>query len=63
MWSLHAELGNYFLSGGLPVVTAEFLLRHFLLTLIYKSVDIFWDSSDLSHLSRFFWYFLTFDDF
>lgn len=50
--------------NGLPLVTAEFLLKHFLLTsLVYKCVDTFWDSSDLSHLSRFFGFFLTCDDF
>lgn len=57
MWSLHAELGNCFLPNGLPVVTVEFLLRHFLLTLVYKSVDIFWDSGNLNNLFKFFGYF------
>lgn len=46
--------GICFLPNGLPVVTAAFMLKHFLLTLVYKCVDTFWNSSDLSHLSRFF---------
>lgn len=42
MRSLHAEFGICFLSNGLPVVAAEFLLKHFLFTLAYKSADTFW---------------------
>lgn len=34
------------LPNGLPLVTAAFLLKHFLLTLVCKFVDAFWDLSD-----------------
>lgn len=43
-----------FFLNGFAVVTAEFLLKHFLWLLVYKSEDIFWDSSELSDQSRFF---------